>query len=248
MLLLLVFLMQYIATISVLYWAIIVDQHFCGVTSWKCFLWLWRQVEILCNEELLGKDHTLKFITMTRWRNKVSSTVITEISLCVCLSLACSLSLCLSAFMFQGIFLCKRNKKTRPWEKTGFYCDQCQCSAKFCQCQLKLSVYPSFCDFSLSFLKAEFIYKEVSCYMVFTSYWAKWTLHSLLIILLVILNSATFASDSELGIHHWSFCLWTLTLFLLNTVQLILNSAFSATVLLTISMSSFTVSSLHICV
>lgn len=29
-----------------------------------------KDVEILCNEELLGKDHTLKFITMTRWRNK----------------------------------------------------------------------------------------------------------------------------------------------------------------------------------
>lgn len=29
-----------------------------------------KDVEILCNEELLGKDHTLKFICMTRWRNK----------------------------------------------------------------------------------------------------------------------------------------------------------------------------------
>ncbi|XP_035673008.1 polycomb group RING finger protein 3-like [Branchiostoma floridae] len=29
------------------------------------------QVEILCNEEILGKDHTLKFVAVTRWRCKV---------------------------------------------------------------------------------------------------------------------------------------------------------------------------------
>lgn len=30
------------------------------------------QVDILCNEEILGKDHTLKFVFVTRWRTKVS--------------------------------------------------------------------------------------------------------------------------------------------------------------------------------
>ena len=30
------------------------------------------QVDILCNDELLGKDHTLKFVFVTRWRVKVS--------------------------------------------------------------------------------------------------------------------------------------------------------------------------------
>lgn len=29
------------------------------------------QIDILCNEELLGKDHTLKFVAVTRWRVKV---------------------------------------------------------------------------------------------------------------------------------------------------------------------------------
>jgi len=36
------------------------------VTGWCIF-----QVDILCNEEILGKDHTLKFISVTRWRIKV---------------------------------------------------------------------------------------------------------------------------------------------------------------------------------
>lgn len=26
------------------------------------------KIDILCNEELLGKDHTLKFVYVTRWR------------------------------------------------------------------------------------------------------------------------------------------------------------------------------------
>ena len=30
------------------------------------------QVDILCNDELLGKDHMLKFIVATRWRVDVS--------------------------------------------------------------------------------------------------------------------------------------------------------------------------------
>ncbi|XP_076367751.1 polycomb group ring finger 3-like lethal (3) 73Ah isoform X2 [Tachypleus tridentatus] len=28
----------------------------------------YREVDILCNEEILGKDHTLKFVCVTRWR------------------------------------------------------------------------------------------------------------------------------------------------------------------------------------
>lgn len=31
------------------------------------------QLDILCNEEILGKDHTLKFVVVTRWRFKVTS-------------------------------------------------------------------------------------------------------------------------------------------------------------------------------
>ncbi|CAG2183994.1 unnamed protein product, partial [Oppiella nova] len=31
----------------------------------------YKEVEILCNEEILGKDHTLKFVCVTRWRFKV---------------------------------------------------------------------------------------------------------------------------------------------------------------------------------
>ncbi|KAJ8783530.1 hypothetical protein J1605_009235 [Eschrichtius robustus] len=31
-----------------------------------------RQLDILCNEEILGKDHTLKFVVVTRWRFKVT--------------------------------------------------------------------------------------------------------------------------------------------------------------------------------
>ena len=30
----------------------------------------YRDVDILCNDELLGKDHTLKFVMLTRWRFK----------------------------------------------------------------------------------------------------------------------------------------------------------------------------------
>ncbi|XP_006815559.1 polycomb group RING finger protein 3-like [Saccoglossus kowalevskii] len=30
------------------------------------------EVDILCNEEILGKDHTLKFVTVTRWRCRES--------------------------------------------------------------------------------------------------------------------------------------------------------------------------------
>lgn len=28
----------------------------------------YREIDILCNDELLGKDHTLKFVVVTRWR------------------------------------------------------------------------------------------------------------------------------------------------------------------------------------
>jgi len=30
----------------------------------------YKDIDIYCNEELLGKDHTLKFVTITRWRFK----------------------------------------------------------------------------------------------------------------------------------------------------------------------------------
>ncbi|XP_023227698.1 polycomb group RING finger protein 3 [Centruroides vittatus] len=30
----------------------------------------YKEVDILCNEEILGKDHTLKFVCVTRWRFK----------------------------------------------------------------------------------------------------------------------------------------------------------------------------------
>ncbi|MGH0122779.1 UNVERIFIED_CONTAM: hypothetical protein FKN15_057493 [Acipenser sinensis] len=30
-----------------------------------------NELDILCNEEILGKDHTLKFVVVTRWRFKV---------------------------------------------------------------------------------------------------------------------------------------------------------------------------------
>nr|CAD7423358.1 unnamed protein product [Timema monikensis] len=30
------------------------------------------QIDILCNDELLGKDHTLKFVFVTRWRSRES--------------------------------------------------------------------------------------------------------------------------------------------------------------------------------
>jgi polycomb group RING finger protein 3 len=31
---------------------------------------LYKELDILCNEEILGKDHTLKFINVTKWKNK----------------------------------------------------------------------------------------------------------------------------------------------------------------------------------
>ncbi|CAG2055994.1 unnamed protein product [Timema podura] len=31
-----------------------------------------EQIDILCNDELLGKDHTLKFVFVTRWRSRES--------------------------------------------------------------------------------------------------------------------------------------------------------------------------------
>jgi polycomb group RING finger protein 3 len=30
----------------------------------------YKEIDILCNDELLGKDHTLKFVCVTRWRFK----------------------------------------------------------------------------------------------------------------------------------------------------------------------------------
>lgn len=34
---------------------------------------IYFQIEILCNDEILGKHHTLKFVAVTRWRVKVRS-------------------------------------------------------------------------------------------------------------------------------------------------------------------------------
>jgi polycomb group RING finger protein 3 len=31
---------------------------------------LYKELDILCNDEILGKDHTLKFINVTKWKNK----------------------------------------------------------------------------------------------------------------------------------------------------------------------------------
>ena len=31
-----------------------------------------KDFDILCNDELMGKNHSLKFILLTRWRSKVS--------------------------------------------------------------------------------------------------------------------------------------------------------------------------------
>ena len=31
----------------------------------------YKDIDILCNNELLGKDHTLKFVLITKWRHKV---------------------------------------------------------------------------------------------------------------------------------------------------------------------------------
>ncbi|KAI4819029.1 hypothetical protein KUCAC02_004310 [Chaenocephalus aceratus] len=38
----------------------------------SCCSFLIQQLDILCNEEILGKDHTLKFVVVTRWRFKKS--------------------------------------------------------------------------------------------------------------------------------------------------------------------------------
>lgn len=36
----------------------------------KNYYFIAQQIDILCNDELLGKDHTLKFVYVTRWRFK----------------------------------------------------------------------------------------------------------------------------------------------------------------------------------
>ncbi|CDQ62328.1 unnamed protein product [Oncorhynchus mykiss] len=38
----------------------------------KLNLTSFNELDILCNEEILGKDHTLKFVVVTRWRFKKS--------------------------------------------------------------------------------------------------------------------------------------------------------------------------------
>ena len=48
--------------------------HYCvQVVRLLC---LYFQIDILCNEEILGKDHMLKFIIATRWRVCVSIVVL----------------------------------------------------------------------------------------------------------------------------------------------------------------------------
>lgn len=37
---------------------------------WIQFCDVLEKLDILCNEEILGKDHTLKFVVVTRWRFK----------------------------------------------------------------------------------------------------------------------------------------------------------------------------------
>lgn len=32
---------------------------------------LYKELDIMCNDEILGKDHTLKFILVTKWKDKV---------------------------------------------------------------------------------------------------------------------------------------------------------------------------------
>ncbi|XP_019410397.1 PREDICTED: polycomb group RING finger protein 3 isoform X5 [Crocodylus porosus] len=39
-----------------------------------------EQLDILCNEEILGKDHTLKFVVVTRWRFKKTSAMTQEMN------------------------------------------------------------------------------------------------------------------------------------------------------------------------
>ncbi|XP_019410393.1 PREDICTED: polycomb group RING finger protein 3 isoform X1 [Crocodylus porosus] len=39
-----------------------------------------NELDILCNEEILGKDHTLKFVVVTRWRFKKTSAMTQEMN------------------------------------------------------------------------------------------------------------------------------------------------------------------------
>ena len=32
----------------------------------------YKDLDIICDDEILGKDHTLKFILVTKWKDKVS--------------------------------------------------------------------------------------------------------------------------------------------------------------------------------
>ncbi|TSK45879.1 Polycomb group RING finger protein 3 [Bagarius yarrelli] len=41
----------------------------------KLNLTSFNELDILCNEEILGKDHTLKFVVVTRWRFKIEKPV-----------------------------------------------------------------------------------------------------------------------------------------------------------------------------
>lgn len=57
----------------------IVGVYLLSKTCTTCHPFLSRffpQLDILCNEEILGKDHTLKFVVVTRWRFKVKADAI----------------------------------------------------------------------------------------------------------------------------------------------------------------------------
>lgn len=43
-----------------------------SLCSYTSCVFFFSQLDILCNEEILGKDHTLKFVVVTRWRFKVT--------------------------------------------------------------------------------------------------------------------------------------------------------------------------------
>lgn len=52
-------------------WAWIRDHVCCMLSAPLTEAFSSHQLDILCNEEILGKDHTLKFVVVTRWRFKV---------------------------------------------------------------------------------------------------------------------------------------------------------------------------------
>lgn len=56
----------------------------CNESSFTCAFKLYLQLDVLCNGEIMGKDHTLEFIYRTRWRlqgESVSVRVFTKFTL-----------------------------------------------------------------------------------------------------------------------------------------------------------------------